>query len=68
MSFIRVTDNAESGTNMFYLYNQISPLVSRLNGKAEIYHSCNNIDIDCGATFGGKLACLRLDDMQEFYV
>jgi len=39
-----------------------------INGKAEIYHSCNNIDIDCGATFGGKLACLRLDDMQEFYV
>ena len=39
-----------------------------INGKAEIYHSCNNIDIDCGATYGGKLACLRLDDMQEFYV
>ncbi len=39
-----------------------------INGKAEIYHSCNNIDIDCGATFGGKLACLRLDDMKEFYV
>ena len=39
-----------------------------INGKAEIYHNCNNIDIDCGATFGGKLACLRLDDMQEFYV
>lgn len=39
-----------------------------INGKAEIYYSHNNIDIDCGATYGGKLACLRLDDMQEFYV
>lgn len=39
-----------------------------VHGKAEIFHNCNNIDIDCGATFGGKLACLRLDDMMEFYV
>ena len=27
-----------------------------------IYH------IDCGCVFGRKLGCLRLDDMQEFYV
>ena len=33
-----------------------------------IYYNNNNIDIDCGATFGGRLACLRLDDMKEFYV
>ena len=39
-----------------------------LSGKAEIYHSCNNIDIDCGATFSGRLACLRLEDMKEFYI
>jgi len=39
-----------------------------LLGKNEIYHNNNNICIDCGATFGGKLACLRLDDMAEFYV
>jgi serine/threonine protein phosphatase 1 len=39
-----------------------------LSGKAEIYRSHNNIDIDCGAAFGGRLACLRLDDMTEFYV
>lgn len=27
------------------------------------------IDIDCGACFdNGKLACLRLDDMKEFYI
>lgn len=40
-----------------------------LNGKAEIYHEKSYIDIDCGACFeGGRLACLRLDDMSEFYV
>lgn len=39
-----------------------------LSGKKEIFHMNNNICIDCGATFGGKLACLRLEDMAEFYV
>ncbi len=34
-----------------------------------IYQANNNIAIDCGACFsGGRLACLRLDDMKEFYV
>jgi serine/threonine protein phosphatase 1 len=38
-------------------------------GKPEIYHSHNNICIDCGAcSSDGKLACLCLDTMQEFYV
>ena len=39
-----------------------------VTGKAEIYSSHNNILIDCGAAFGGRLACLRLDDLQEYYV
>lgn len=39
-----------------------------ITGRAEIYHCNNNINIDCGATFDGKLACLRLDDFAEFYV
>lgn len=40
-----------------------------LNGKAEIIHQNNYIAIDCGACFnGGKLACLCLDTMEEFYV
>lgn len=43
-----------------------TPLIS---GKVEIYHSHNNICIDCGATFKvGKLACLCLDTMEEFYI
>lgn len=37
-------------------------------GEPKIYYRNNNINIDCGAIFGGHLACLRLDDMQEFYV
>ena len=39
-----------------------------ISGKWEIYHSHNNIVIDCGAAFGGRLACLRLEDMAEFYL
>lgn len=39
-----------------------------VSGKNEIFKSHNNINIDCGAVFGGRLACLRLDDMKEFYV
>ena len=37
-------------------------------GKAEIYRENNNILIDCGAAFeGGRLACLCLDTMEEYY-
>lgn len=33
------------------------------------YSDCGKkICIDCGAVFGYKLGCLRLDDMKEFYV
>ncbi len=38
-------------------------------GKFEIYKCNNNIHIDCGACFSeGKLACICLDTMEEFYV
>lgn len=39
-----------------------------LGGKWEIYRSHNNIVLDCGATIGGRLACLCLDTMEEFYL
>ena len=33
-----------------------------------IFHGMNMIGIDCGCAYrDGRLACLRLDDMQEFY-
>jgi len=42
--------------------------VKTIHGKWEIWHGENKICIDCGAAYGGKLACLRLDDMKEFYI
>ncbi len=39
-----------------------------INGKWEIYRSHNNICIDCGAHYGGRLACLCLDTDEEFYI
>ncbi len=39
-----------------------------VTGKDEIYHSHHNILIDCGAAYGGRLACLCLDTMEEYYV
>jgi len=39
-----------------------------ITGEPDIYYNGNNIVIDCGAAYGGRLACLRLDDMKEFYV
>lgn len=33
-----------------------------------IYAKNNHIAIDCGAVFGKRLACIRLDDMKEFYI
>lgn len=38
-------------------------------GRAEIYKSHGNVCIDCGAVFpNGRLGCLCLDTMEEFYV
>lgn len=40
-----------------------------LTGRPQIYISKNNIAIDCGAAWpGGRLGCLCLDTMEEFYV
>ena len=40
-----------------------------LCGQDKIFRSGTMIDIDCGCVFpGGRLGCLRLDTMEEFYV
>lgn len=40
-----------------------------LGGKDKIFRTGNMIDIDCGCVFkGGRLGCLCLDTMEEFYV
>jgi len=50
-----------------YIVSGHTPTLA-VTGKSEIYHSHNNILIDCGAAFGGRLACLCLDTMAEYYV
>jgi hypothetical protein len=45
--------------------------VEHLLGELKIWHDPvyeDKINLDCGAAYGEHLACLRLDDMQEFYV
>lgn len=37
-------------------------------GQYNIIHKKGKILIDCGLVYGGKLGCLRLDDMKEFYI
>ena len=34
----------------------------------KIYRKHGHIAIDCGAVWGGTLGCIRLEDLQEFYV
>lgn len=51
----------------FFIISGHTPTLA-INGKPEIYKNENNICIDCGAAFGGRLACLCLDTMEEFYI
>ena len=44
-----------------------TPTIS-ITGKSSVYDSGNMKFIDCGAAFGGNLACICLDTMEEFYV
>ena len=51
------------------MYDKYAAMLDTVGfGDDDVYTHCNNVCIDCGAVFGGKLACLRLDDMAEFYV
>lgn len=38
------------------------------NYKGRIYKQNNHIAIDCGAVYGGRLGCICLDTLEEFYV
>ena len=38
------------------------------HNKDEIFHAGSFIDIDCGCVYFGTLACLRLEDMKEYYI
>lgn len=43
-------------------------IIEDFDTPGRIFKKNNHIVIDCGASMGGNLACLRLDDMKEFYV
>ena len=45
-----------------------TPVQTIVKDMTKILVLNNTFYIDCGAVFGGKLACLRLDDMKRFYV
>lgn len=49
-----------------YIVSGHTPTLA-VSGKPEIFRSHNNILIDCGAAYGGRLACLCLDTMKEYY-
>ena len=52
--------------NIFVISGHIPTI--NINGNPEIIHNNGNILIDCGACFeNGRLACLCLDTMEEFY-
>ncbi len=51
----------------FFIISGHTPTLA-ISGKPEIYKNKNNICIDCGASFDGKLSCICLETMEEFYV
>ena len=44
-------------------------LLGDFGRRPKIWHdpSGDKINIDCGAFYGGRLACLDLDSMEEYY-
>lgn len=68
LAFIRFNYEKEYFGGSACIVTGHTPTIT-ITGKPEIYHSHNNICIDCGAVFpGGHLACLCLDTMEEFYI
>ncbi len=45
-----------------------NPTTEENGGNGKIFFGNGSINIDCGEARGGTLACLRLDDLKEFYV
>ena len=68
LAFDRVGYNRRffSDENTFVISGH-TPTIT-VHGSPTVYRCCNNINIDCGAVFGGRLACLCLNTMKEYYV
>ncbi len=65
--FERLDYSVDYFENIYVIVGHTPTLL--INEKAEIYHEGNFINIDCGATFeGGRLACLCLENLEEFYI
>ena len=57
--------------NKFLIVGHTPTMMISRQAPPMIYKKCGIIDIDCGEAYrrhGGRLGCLRLDDMEEFYV
>jgi serine/threonine protein phosphatase 1 len=57
--------------NKFLIVGHTPTMMISRQSPPMIYKKCGIIDIDCGEAYrrhGGRLGCLRLDDMEEFYV
>lgn len=68
LAFVRFDYDREYFGGDVYIVTGHTPTPT-ITGKPEIYHSFNNINIDCGAVFtSGVLGCLCLDNMKEYYV
>jgi serine/threonine protein phosphatase 1 len=67
-----ITDRPDYSKQYFtdrYLVTGHTPTVLIDESYAgKIYRKNGHIAIDCGAGWGGRLGCIRLDDMKEFYV
>lgn len=65
-------DTLWNDNNKILIVGHTPTFIFREDKQAKIYHGKGNIiDIDCGAVFredGGKLGCLCLETMEEFYV
>lgn len=62
-----------SATDEIYYGDDVRVVVGHtptgyLTGEPKILYEGNRIYIDCGAAYGGALACLCLDTMEEFYI
>lgn len=61
--------HSETGFDKTVVFGHTPTQLIREDGEPKIWYGNGKIGIDCGCCFpGGRLACLRLDDMKEFYV
>ena len=64
----RVRPSDSGAEDLIVIFGHTPTSYYQQGNPLKIWHGDNLIGIDCGAAFSkGRLACLRLNDMQEFY-